>query len=517
MKRVISLVIMMLMLISMPVLAEPTTEVTEEVVESIIFNLEYKEFDDETSSEVKNGLYDGETLLYAEGSDEMMTFLESIMLSAKDDTIYGMSKVVDTLPTRDNVELREWGLFLSKYSDKEVTEYPGGDISFKLNNDTYNIKSSKVAKNWVKDFVLPAIYDGILSENSNHPVDMYKLNIEAGKKLTELELDITNKNNYEKFYTVLPFTGKGTEAPDNFLIFNTGTYYGLALDTEYVKVLKGYHNESEYLVSVVAENPACANILAYITLPKNVSNLTLDGKSLKDMAIYKGLAVNLIDKKLKDTNILTTDNIELLYKDYSIDEEELILVSLTDSVVVVQPVYVEYFNKWGKDLNTSHSIDFTNFFMGNGTTVEITDMRDNITFNVDIANYIADDGLMSIRLDGRYMFGVYVRDDSMPYDRILKRLYGPDGASVVKEEELKKITESIEKDLKAQGRSEDFKAYMKAAGQSTFPVIIIPIILVVIIGVVLVIVMSSKKKKKSNIVSDDDLLFNPDDEEDDNY
>lgn len=517
--RISIFTIALLIFMTAVVYAAPSEDTKKEVIEPKIINLEYRETKAEEDSEEtvdKEGLYSEGTLLFEKDSLEMQTFLDSIKVSAKEDAINGLSKIVETIPTRDNVELQQWGLFLYKYTAKEVTEYPLGDITFKLGVDTYNIKASKAAKVWVKDFVLPIIYEGIISENQNYPASMYKLNIEAGKKLTELTFDMKDSKNFEEFYTVFPFTCKDENKPIDYIIYNTGTYYGLAMDSKYVEVLKGFHNESDYLKGINADVPSCVSILAYITLPKDLTDLTIEGKSLQDMAIYKGLAVNLIDKKLIDTNNLTTDNVELVYKDYSLKEEELILISLTDSVVVVQPIFVEYFNKWGKELNTAHYVDFTSFLIGEGTEVQMTDMSDGSIFNSDIANYVEDDGLMSLRLGGRYPFGVFVRDDSLPFDRVLKRLYGPEGATVVTESELETITDSIEKDLKSQGRSADFKVYMEEAGASSFPFIVIPIFLVLVGCVFIVIRMSIKKKKRNNLEDNSDLLFNPDDEEDNN-
>ena len=510
--RIFILIAVLLVLMSVVVYAAPETEVVI-TSEQKVLNLEYKEGKSEDTSNVgKEGLYSGDVLLYEKDSVEMQTLLNNIKISAKEDAVKGLSKIVETIPTRDNVELSQWGLFLSKYTDKEITEFPVGDITFTLGMETFNIKASKSAKTWIKETVLPVIYEGIVSENLNYPAAMYKLNIEPGHKLKDLSVDITNKQSAVELYRVYPFTGNSKNEPENYIIYNTGTYYGLALDKDYVEVLRGYHNESKYLVSVPADVPACVNVLAYITLPKNLSDLTMTDKSLQDMSIYNGLAVNLLNKELIDTYNLSTDAVTLLYKDYSIKEEELILVPLTDSIVVVQPVFVEYFNKWGKDLNTAHYIDFTDFFMGKGDEVRLTDMSNGNSFYEPITNYVGESGLVSVKLGGRYTFGLYVRNDKLPYDRILKRLYGPEGASVVKEKELKVITDSIEKDLKAQGRSADFKAYMKAARVSTFPVIVIPVFIVFAVVIVLVIKTTKSSKKRKNVEDNSDLLFNPDED-----
>lgn len=509
--KIFILIILLLLLMSVVIYAAP-----ESGVEGKIYNLEYREVKSDDTSAQKEGLYSGESLLFEKNSAEMQLLLEQIKVSAKEDAISGLSKIYDTLPTRDNVELLQWGIFLSKYTDKEITEYPVGDITFTIGLDTYNIKASKSAKGWVKDYVLPVIFEGITSENMNYPAAMYKLDISNGQKLVDISIDMKNSKNFVEFYKVYPFTGKQDVISDSFLIYNTGTYYGLALNKDYVEVLKGYHNELKYLKGIDVEVPACVNTLSYITLPKNLSNYTLSDKVLQDMAIYKGLAVNLVDKQLIDTNNATTDNVTLLYKDYSLQEEDLILVPLKDSIVVVQPKYVEYFNKWGKELNTAHSVDFTNFFMTESEIIQITDMSTNNQFDVNLRTYVSDNGLVSLRLDGRYAFGVYVRSDSMPYDRILKRLYGPDGSTVVKEEELEKITKSIESQMKSQGKSKEFNEYMKAAGVSSFPIIVIPILLILVILIVIfVIVMRNRKKKKlrQNVNDNSDLLFNPDEED----
>lgn len=476
----------------------------------------------ENKAEVEKTLYftittNGEEVKFFSILDkEFELWMDEIKDSVLSDAKAGLGALTQTKVTLDHIKLATWGEFFNDYYGKSMTSFPVKDIVIKYGDYEFIFKRTDDSKAFILNTFIPPLIGVIEEEAVKYPVKRYALQIESGSLLKDYVCDL---NSVREISTILPFDGV-----EEYIFYNVGDYFGMGIARNYVDVLRGYleGDSKGYDRPVKGDVPGCVNVLSYITLLRNVSGGTLSDKVLSDFTLYKELAVCLDTKELIDTTNMTTENQDLRYGDFKLDADVLVLCPIKDTVVIIQPTYLECFLYGGVNQGLARWIDATNF-ISTGETNLIVRNENGETSTVPLSHFCESNGFIDTRL-GQAPFLVYYTSYT-PYDLLVDWGYNKSGSYFSNEEQQTAFIEALEKDLKSQGRSDDFKAYVKAAGhtpESTKTLIIGIVVGVILIALLVVGIILYKKLKKLNspianpnagvLFADND--FNDDDDDD---
>lgn len=476
------------------------------------------------------GLFDGQTFFSVE-DPEFEIWLDEIINTVRTDAIDGLTALKDVTVTLDHIKLKNWGEFLTKYYGKDMNNFPMGNVTIEYGDYSFTFANSKECKEFILDYLVPPMLETIVNQAKYYPAKRYVLDIQSGSSLAEYECDLTS---VRELKTVYPF-----DNVENYLFFNTGDYFAIALGEEYVNILRGYidGHKGGYDRRVEGDVPGCVNVLAYITLLRNVSNATLSDKVLSDFTMYQNLAVCLDTKELIDITDMTTTTQTLYYSDYKLDPEKLLLTPISDSVVVIQPTYLECFsyrvnaNNKLYERNFGRTLDATDF-ISNGSpylTTEVTVEGENgpvkQTQQIPLEYFMDDFGILDVRLGNAPFLVFYI--NYVPYDLLIDWFYGEGQTFISSEDEREIFINQIKEDMKAQNRGDEFDSYVKAAGQMTdntkliIKVVIVAVILIVAIVLFIIIRKKMKFAKENPVTYKSKVLFDDDDDgfddDDDDY
>lgn len=465
---------------------------------------------EESKKETVATFYQGETELFDVNSEDYKLFLTQLSESVAKDAKVGFDALSKANITLDHVRLDTWGEFLNKYYGKTVTSFPLGNIVIKFDDYNISIENNEVAKGIVLNDIVPNLIAPIEQLSKNYPANRYALDITSGSLLKDYQCDLSSTRLVSTVYPL--------DNVSEYMFFNVGSYFGLSLSKDYVSILRGYieGDKQGYDRPVSGEVPGCVNVLAYITLIKNISNYTLTDKVLSDFMLYQDLAIALDTKQLVDTTDMTTQNKEMFFSDYKLNPDNLILAPISNDVVILQPTYLECFDYCGVARNFSRTIDITPFVSEGTNYFNVIDSSGNVSqVNVDCFKDTSDRLSTSL---GNAPFLMYYAD-YVPYDLLINWYYNQSSNYKWNSETDKdNFIKTIKSELLSQNRKEDYNSYMKMAGQMTdtgrlIKNVIIGIVIVTIIVVVVVIVLKKKKKAEQVVqVPNSGLMFS--DEED---
>lgn len=458
---------------------------------------------------------DAEPLFTVE-DEEYTIFMEDICLSTQGDAKAGLDALAKSSVTLDHIKLSVWGSFLHTYYGKTMLNFPMGDIKIKYDKNDFNLKVTDESKDFVLNTFIPTIIDTIVEESRNYPAKSYVLNSKGGTLLKDYECDLTDVIEKKAIY---PLT-----KDDTYQFLDAGSYFCMCINTEYVNILRGYIENAGYYRRVDTGNniPGCVNVLAYVTLLRDVDGGTVSDKCVNDFTLYQNLAITLDTKELIDVTNMTTANKSLDYKEYSLNIDNLVVSTVEDGIVVIQPTYLECFKYAGVNSTFSATIDTTDFIQGKDDCFRVVETGEKIKYTA-----FTDNGILMTDL-GNAPFLIYY-SSYVPYNKLVNFAYNQQDIYFNyfdnKDELVENFVNTIKNDLKAQNRSADFDAYLKAAGQktSTEKMIIKIVIAVIVIAVLAVgFILIRKKYKEVNAPTEtpnsketNDVLFEDDDDDDD--
>ena len=443
------------------------------------------------------------------------------------DALKGLKVLSETKVTLDHIKLDKWGEFLNKYYGKKSSNFPLGNVKLSLKDDTSNstyditfVISSEV-KTVISDLIENEMIAQIKEESLSYPVKKYALDIKEGSLLKDYEFDLEQ---VREIKTIYPF-----DDIEEHIFYNVGGYYGMSLDKDYVNVLRGYieGDKEGYDRPVEGDVPGSVNVLCNIVLLSNVKGNTLSDKVSADFTGYESLAVRLDTKTLVSTADMTTVNKELSYKDYKLEEDILVLAPISDGVVLIQPYYLECFMYAEQNKGMNLFIDFTPLISSNSDKLKVLSRTVNSEgkyvyadtgTEISVNSFLTGD-LLDIKL-GQSPFLIY-HTEQVPYQRIINWYYNLEGKGSFDGDVGEQFMTYLEKDMKAKGLKEEYKAYMKAAGQMTDNTkgIIFGIIIFVLVVIIVVFIILKKKKEKNNPIgtpgTGGGVLF--EDDEDSNF
>lgn len=502
--RIFSLLIIFTMLLcgSSFVYANPKIETKELGVNSIIIPsiVSVKESSIEGSDEgVLCFTDDADNVLFRVDSEEFTKLLDEMRVSIKEDAKKGLEQLSVSKVTLDHIRLDTWGVFLNKYYDKKLSNYPVGDIQIKYGNRDFTILNTEIARKVVSEKIIPALIEEVEEVSKGYPVKKYVLDIDKGILLKDYDFDLSS---IREVATIYPLQNL-----ESYSVYNVGSYYGFSLSSDYVKVLRGYIEGDKvgYDRPIKGTYPGCVNVLSYITLLKNISGGTLADKDISDFTIYQNLAIKLDTKELIDTSDMTTTNKILSFSDFKLDPDILLLTPISEDVVVIQPTYLECFYYNGVNKNFGRKIDITPFVAGGKQEVVIGKGEKAISIPIE---YFADSkGRLDTQI-GNSPFLIYY-SSHVPYDLLIDWAYNQSGTVFKETKDRDAFVDKIKSDMQAEGRQSDFKLYMKEAGQGTniFAILILGILLISVVGGVFYIIQRKKLKNKVDEITNNDLLF----------
>ena len=465
---------------------------------------------------------DGENILFDVNSPEYLAFqnaaIESIKAEAREG--FELSRKNDSNVALDHLKLESWGEFIKTYDIESINNFPLQNISIEFGDYSFILEYSEGSKILVKDLLLPVLFESIKEVSQEYPIYRYALDIKSGALLSEYEFNIDEVRIVETLY---PF-----DNVEKLDCRYTGKYFAITFSNEYFKVLEGYVGgvEGSTLNSIGGSKPGSVDVKTYVTLLKNVKGNTLSDKGITDFEIYEELAVRLDTKQLIYANDVTTDTV-LEYKDFSLDEKALILTPIKDTVVILQPTYLECFEY---KLNSSITLnkgmtrvlDITKFV---STGEPVLTVKGNESITIPLERFVNENGMVGTKL-GNAPFLIYYSGKDIAYDRILEWIYSD--VSTITGEDRETVVNKIKSDLISQNREQDFKDYMKAAGQSTSnlkTIILIVVVVVILLGllIVFIVLKVSSNKRKNNPVGanmqggllfDDENSFDDDNDDD---
>ena len=449
---------------------------------------------------------------------EFELWMEEIASDVAKDALKGLEALKDTDVTIDHIKMDHWGEFFEKYNVDSLTKFPSGDIVIEYGDYKFVIENSKESKRLILEYFIPIMKDAIREEAKAFPVKRYALDISSGSLLKDYVCDLTS---VREVATVYPFDGV-----ENFIFANAGDYVGLSLGKEYVEILRGYVEDGNgsYNRRVEGTVPGCVNVLSYITLIRNISGNTISDKTLSDFTIYQNLAVRLDTKELIDTTDMTTTNKTLLYPDYKLDPNTLILAPISDDVVIIQPTYLEcfFYNNYNKGLN--RIVDITPFVSTGEPYFTVTPNIDSYSEayagsqQVPVSYFCDSNGVLDTKL-GQAPFLIYYSSHT-PYDLMLNWAFNLSSGHFVDSSEQDAFVNMIKDEMLNAGLKEDYDTYTVAAGQmkdSTKTILKVSILVVILIVVIILVIVIRKKLKASNVTTpgNSNLLFDDYDNNDD--
>lgn len=458
----------------------------------------------------------GEEIL-VEGSADYELFITQLKRSVTSDAKLGLSNLRELKTTVDYIRLDTWGEFFNNYYGKSLTNFKSGPIKIKFDSYEFYIANSEISRRYIKEKLLPEMIKSIEVEAQNYPVKRYALDITSGTFLKDYECDL---NSVREIKTVYPL-----DDIEEYVFYNTGAFYGLTMSTEYVQIMKGYLEGDTigYDRPVDGEYPGCVNVLSYITLLRNVEGYKLDDKVLSDFMIYNNLAIALDTKKLVDTSDMTTNGREILFSDFKLDPDKLVLVPISNDVVIIQPTYLAcvYYNNLNRGLY--RTIDTMRFITTGANTFDLIDKAGNVT-EVPIEYFIDNNnGYLGTQLGGAPFLMYY--SNHVPYDLLIDWVYNYAPSEGFDQSIIDSTKNLIKKEMKEQKLTKEYNEYLKAAGQTTETtksIIGIVVGVIFVLGVVVGVIIIRKKMKASDALTaseaSNNLLFDDydsDDEDDD--
>lgn len=448
---------------------------------------------------------DGKTALFDLESPEYLAFQSAAIKSMKKQVKVGLDLCMTNNVTLDHVRLDEWGEFISRYSGKTVNMFPTGNIKIACEGYAFELKNTQASRVYVKETLLPTLKDAVLEVAKEYPLYKYALDVKSGSLLKDYEFDI---NAIRIVDTVYPLDGI-----KDLYTYNTGVYYGLSLGEEYTSVLRGYvEGKDGYMRSVKGSNPGCVDVRASVVLLKDVSGLSLSNKSSAAYDGYNDLAVNLSTKELVDLRNISTDTV-LGYGDYSLNPDNLIIVPTTDSVVVLQPTYLECFrynsNNFTLNAAMGRVLDCTTFATTDEPVLIVSDTGEKI----DLEKFVNENGIIGTEL-GKAPFLVYYNPNNLDYKRIVEWMYSKD--TTINSTNRDALLSSLKAKFKAEGNINELNSYLKSVGQmtdNTKSLIFLITIIVIAVIVIVILIISKIKPKKTNVQrnTSGDLLFEDED------
>ncbi len=449
-----------------------------------------------------DGVYsfmDGETLLFDSDSEEYEIFLNYFEELTVEDAVEGLSALYTSNVTLDHVALNETGEFLSNYYGKSLTSFPIGEIEIDMGDYEFGLVNNTASKTFIIEVLSQNMLNAVVEEAEKYPVQRYLLSIPSGCLLMEYEFNNSDVVPYKTYYPL--------EGIDTFIVYNTGNYYALSLSSSYIGVLRGYieGEKSGYDRPVDAEIPGCVNILAPITLLRNLEGGTLSDKSVSDFMLYDNLYVTLDTKQLvlpEDSSLEKSYN----YVDYKLDETKLILKPVVDGIVIIQPIHLECIMYAGFNLGINRYVDVSKFVT---TDEPVFELYHNgvMEEEVSIDSFTDSLGLLTISV-GNSNFLMY-RDD-VPYAHMIYWAYNESGDRLSADGAFDTVIDSLQAGLKAEGREADFDTYLTAAGQVTGTVKTLAAVLVVFVLLLILALVVLRIRKKNRVTISDTALFTDD-------
>ena len=464
--------------------------------------------------------FESEELMFTQEEGYFTTFMDEVLTSIRKEAKTGLDALSKSNTTIDYIRLDTWGEFLNKYYGKTINSFPLGDIHFKYNGYDFLVKNTVDAKSFILDYMIPRMTNEIVKLSTNYPAKFYNLNSSSGALLKDYTCDLTNVT---ELYTLYPLN-EGKE----YQFFNTGSYYGMALDSKYVEILRGYIESDGYnrRVDLGDGIPGCVSVLAYIVCLRDISFNSLSESTVFDYLMYKNLAIQLDTKTLIDVTDMNTASKKIDPREFSLDLDNLVVYSVSDGVVVIQPTYLLCFNYGGIDSNFNCKVDISSYILEGSDTFNVVGSNETIK-----AKYFSDeDGILGTRL-GNAPFLIYYTS-YVPYDKLVNFAYNQqnlyfDYFPKQKTEMVNNFVDIIRQDLKGQDRQKDFDAYMKGAGQQTDGMrriikIAIFAIVIIVIGVAALMVKIQYDKVNAPteanttfVDTTNEVLFDDDDDDED--
>jgi hypothetical protein len=296
--------------------------------------------------------------------------------------------------------------------------------------------------------------------------------------------------------TVYPFNQE-----EKLIVYNNGVKSGVTFCNEYTEILRGYLESSETegnTRSIKGSKPGCVDVRANVVILGNVKDLKITDKALGDYKDYvdteendKIFSVRLDTKDLVDRRNVTTENV-LNYEDFHLKLDNLLLVPTTDSVVVLQPTYLECF-RYGKfNKGMGRNLDATKFVTTGEPVLTVVGSNKEVA----LEKFVNDNGYLGTEL-GNAPFLIYYNPNNLDFGRIIEWMYSKD--TTINEADRDTLLSSIKSKFKSEGRSSELDTYLKAAGQMTdgtkkiIVLVVLFIVILIVIGVTIFIKISAKK------------------------
>lgn len=426
-----------------------------------------------------------------------------IKATVVEDAKRGLDRMMESKPARDNIEMDEWGEFLFKYMGKRPTEYPVGPIELPIGEVVYSISATKEAKEWVEHEVIPMIKEEIYKESRAYPLTRYTIAIADGGIVSDTVVSFKEGEKLRVIHERYPLDS----VEKDYLVYNTGVGYGVVVNETYLEILKGYHGEMSTMESVEGEKKGAVETMAYVTMVRDVTGGTLKGKTLKDMKIYKNLAVDMRTKELKE--IKGKDVIPVEYKMFTLKPEELMYLKVDETVVAVQTRYLECVATKQGEINTANYVDFGEMIKNDTGQVKVIG-KSGVEVLEDYKMYRAEqDNRVGTREGTKTPFLIFATADDLPYERVIGVLKDGVYSAYMTEETRDKILSEVEQDMRSRGLGSEYDTLVSGKSSKIIKVII-PII--VMVGLLLLGVKRMRKKEENSEIDMDkvDLLFEED-------
>ena len=439
---------------------------------------------------------DGQKPLFNVESPEYLAFQKAIKKDVQEKAIKAFTEVTTSSVTLDYIELDFWADFIQKYNIENINLFPNGNITFEFGDYSFILKNTNPAKLLIKDLILPSVITTIKDVSISYPMYKYAMDIKSGSLLKDYTFDLESVRVVK---TVYPF-----KQEENLIVYNNGVKSGVTFCNEYTEILRGYLESSETegnTRSIKGSKPGCVDVRANVVILGNVKDLKITDKSLGDYKDYvdsgendKIFSVRLDTKELVDRRNVTTENI-LNYEDFHLKLDNLLLVPTTDSVVVLQPTYLECF-RYGKfNKGMGRTLDATKFVTTGEPVLTVVGSNKEIA----LEKFVNDNGYLGTEL-GNAPFLIYYNPNNLDFGRIIEWMYSKD--TTINDEDREVLLSSIKSKFKSEGRNAELDTYLKAAGQMTDgakKIIILVVLFIVILIVVGVTIFIKISAKKSNI------------------
>lgn len=436
---------------------------------------------------------DGQKPLFNVESPEYLAFQKAVKKDVQEKAIKAFNEVTSASVTLDYIEIDFWADFIQKYNIDNINLFPNGNINFEFGDYSFILKNTNPAKLLIKDLILPSVITTIRDVSISYPMYKYALDIKSGSLLKDYIFDLESVRVVK---TVYPFNQE-----EKLIVYNNGVKSGVTFCNEYTEILRGYLESSETegnTRSIKGSKPGCVDVRANVVILGNVKDLKITDKALGDYKDYvdteendKIFSVRLDTKDLVDRRNVTTENV-LNYEDFHLKLDNLLLVPTTDSVVVLQPTYLECF-RYGKfNKGMGRNLDATKFVTTGEPVLTVVGSNKEVA----LEKFVNDNGYLGTEL-GNAPFLIYYNPNNLDFGRIIEWMYSKD--TTINEADRDTLLSSIKSKFKSEGRSSELDTYLKAAGQMTdgtkkiIVLVVLFIVILIVIGVTIFIKISAKK------------------------